>query len=52
MSFAQKRFANQTDTNASRRRFNRRAKSRAARADNQNVVFKCLIFSHNLKDKG
>jgi hypothetical protein len=46
---AQQRFANQTDLDARRRRFNRRAQSRAARADDQHVVFVSFVIGSHKK---
>ena len=45
--FAEKRFANQPDRNARRRRFDRRAQSRAAGADDEHVVFESLVVGHD-----
>jgi hypothetical protein len=44
--FPQQTFANHPDRNASRRRFYRRAQSRAAGADHENVVLKGFVFGH------
>ena len=41
---AQQRFANQPHFHPRRRRFNRRAQSRAARANDQHVKFKCFVY--------
>ena len=41
---AQKRFADQTDLDARRRCFDRRAQARAARADDQHVVFVSFVI--------
>jgi len=42
--FAEQRFANEADFDAGRRRFNRRAQARAARADDQHVVFVSFVI--------
>src|SRR6185503_4706584 len=42
--FAEQRFADETDLDAVRRRFDRRAQAGAARADDEYVVFSSLIF--------
>ena len=44
MRFAEQRFADDANARALRQRFNRRAQSRAARADNQNVVLVLLVI--------
>ncbi len=44
--FAEKTFANHPDRNAGGRRFNRRAQSRAAGADDENVVLESFVFGH------
>ena len=44
--FAEKRFANQPDANARRRSFNRRAQSRAAGANDEDVVLESFVIRH------
>ena len=45
---AEQRFADQADLDAGRRGFDRRAQTRAARADDQHVVFVSFVIgSHN-----
>ena len=43
--FAQQRFANDANVRALRQRFDRRAQSRAARADDQNIMFVSFEFA-------
>ena len=44
--FSQQRFADQADLDARAGGFNRRAQTRAARADHEHVVIELLIFGH------
>ena len=44
--FAEQTFANHPDRNASGRRLNGRAQSRATGADHQHVVFECFVVGH------
>jgi hypothetical protein len=47
--FAEKTFTNHPDRNAGGRRFNGRAQSRAAGADDKNVVLECLVVGHVIR---
>ena len=47
--FAEQRLADEPDRHASRRRFNRRAQTRPARADDKNVVLQRFVFSHRAR---
>ena len=49
VSFAEKRFANDADRHARRRRLDGRPQSGAAGADDQHVVFECLVFGHEVR---
>ena len=47
---AEQRFADQPDFHARRRGFDGRAQTRAARADDQHVVFKCFVIGGHRKN--
>ncbi len=49
VGFAEQRFADHADLDASGRSFNSRAQSRAARADHQHVMFEGLVFRGHQK---
>ena len=47
---AEQRFADQPDLHAGRRRLDGRAQARAARADDEHVVFKCFVVGGHWKN--